>query len=735
MSINFKTNTIIANYNNFINNPLNKNLVEKTINNINHKISQLELKNFNINKDISNSVKSELKKSKLNKNKLNEEIEEIKSAISEYRIKRKNEEFDLNFKSIYNVINYKNSLINEKEEIKAFDYNTLYSKMTKTYNQKSFKSFKYFLFNISQKTNKITNKPLIDFIENNELFIDYKKSLTYDEDLNYSFKKEFIKGRHLEKVDNTYAMKKLAKVQYLESINKRRFAYFLTFTCPSHFHKYKMKDGIDGDERHYRDFSQLTLNENFNHRDYNFEDSIRDSIKLMALVNTTFSETMRKNLYKHFEKKARRITADKLSTMEFNDNKEKNRTKKLIYKETLEKIKYRRDKIRIIEPHKSMVRHSHYLQWINYEEKEVLFKTYEQIIKKFNLNRAFCKVIAIDKKRAKPTTYLTKYLTKNFSETKDIESNFYNIYKRYFCNEVKFFTTSDFKNTTQKRIDIMYSFLRKHCNNLLEEIRDKEISLYRYLDFLDRKKVFTFNEKKEIKYAFVKRKIKKLFNKYVRKEMKQIKTDYLEKAKEIKEKIKNFKSEKKELKNEYLRKLNNIKEFLRISGYDDDYNEIKKLKTEYYEIMKNNKVDKYINELKEHKKEFLQLVNDKKIIAKNKMKDEFLYLIKDMTKEYKYKYIDETFLNLDNRTSKIMNEYIYLLINSRYKFTTKKVNLLLTTPIKYNFKIQQSKLYEDRTITDIKYFENEINECQNVEFTEKEINHPNFNLGVKKKIS
>ena len=66
-------------------------------------------------------------------------------------------------------------------------------------------------------------------------------------------------------------------------------------------------------------------------------------------------------------------------------------------------------------------------------------------------------------KTSKGSTYVSKYLLKRTKKGEE----FYNYYKRYF-NNVKFVSSSNFRNTTQEKIELVYKYLYQNNPNLLQ---------------------------------------------------------------------------------------------------------------------------------------------------------------------------------------------------------------------------------------------------------------------------
>jgi hypothetical protein len=110
------------------------------------------------------------------------------------------------------------------------------------------------------------------------------------------------------------------------------------------------------------------------------------------------------------------------------------------------------------------------------------------------------------------STYLSKYLIKEYnSEGSDI--SFYNKYKSYF-SKFKFFRTSNFYHTTQKKVDLIYQYLCKNYPDILELIKSTTIPLYEVLEQFEIQGVFEFEKEKIGSISFNRRVIKEFYDTY-----------------------------------------------------------------------------------------------------------------------------------------------------------------------------------------------------------------------------
>jgi hypothetical protein len=404
-------------------------------------------------------------------------------------------------KSIFNTYNK----INKLTEIEAprKDYNELINKMEKSYFDKSLKSKKFFLYNISQKINRYTNKPIIDFTNNAKQFTTFKQDFHYengkDNGITTKWTKELIQGDYLIEKDNVYSNKKIRKVKYLEEINQDKESAFLTFTLPTEYHYYKIKNGTAKKDIKYGNFDILELNQNRN-KEIIFEDLIKKGLNKITDISTSLTNKTRNKLKTYIKSYSRKITNEILKQETSLNKKEKKKLRQIILNDLMEKNSYKSDFIKIIEPHKNLTPHLHILIFFKEEHRFIIEEAFNEIIEEYKLNEDFCKLEKINKNRGSATTYITKYLTKNFNEntiTENItEKYFFNFFRRYF-NETNFFLTSNFQYTTQNKINIIYSFFQKHNKELLNRFKNSGKSLYRIFELMEKRGDFIFEEATE----------------------------------------------------------------------------------------------------------------------------------------------------------------------------------------------------------------------------------------------
>lgn len=163
------------------------------------------------------------------------------------------------------------------------------------------------------------------------------------------------------------------------------------------------------------------------------------------------------------------------------------------------------DFIKILEPHKSLDGHLHSLFYIDNEFTPLIKKVYNMTVERFELLQTKFEIL----ENSKGATYLNKYLLK----TTKTENLFYNQYKRYF-NDIRFFSSSGFRHTTQEKIEIVYKYINENNKELLEMYKKTDKPLYYHLEELIINNVFEFEEKEilrtSINYLEIKNQYKNL---------------------------------------------------------------------------------------------------------------------------------------------------------------------------------------------------------------------------------
>jgi hypothetical protein len=366
-----------------------------------------------------------------------------------------------------------------------------------SYTTKSKNYAKYFNLKVSQKFSILANKPIIDYRNdgNQQAFISFRKNLTYiekDNQVKPAFRNELIKGEFLSKLDKQYANKKIAKVKYLEKHNEYKEAYFLTWTLPSKYHKYKLKKYLHKSEIHYENPKILELNPNFEFG--NYEIAIVEGIKLLNEIHRYFYKFLKKSISRD----------DSIEDKEV-------------------------DFIKVIEPHKSGQAHQHSLFWvdINCNISNYIENAFNHTIKKFNLESKYQDNSIINKNISSVSTYITKYLLKSLS---DEEFSFYSKYKRYFGSKNKFFSSSNFKTKglTQKKMELMYNYLKNNFPEKVNAMRDIGLPIYYGIEILYNNRYFSFVEKVWIKKVINTKAINKILKEVSVNVYKQMENEYKE---------------------------------------------------------------------------------------------------------------------------------------------------------------------------------------------------------------
>ncbi|MAD43149.1 MAG: hypothetical protein CL623_12265 [Arcobacter sp.] len=438
------------------------------------------------------------------------------------------------FKSI-NIINSINSKIKDldyKSQRFIDDYDGMKTVMKKSFIHKSFIQKQYFLNNISQMYNTMTKKPIVDFYDNENAVIDYQRDLTYSLDKNneisYRMSNELISGQFIKNQNRTKNYKRFSKVRYLEHHNQDKKKFFLTWTLTSNFHKFKQKEHLNKSFRKYES-EQLVLNPNYEFD--NFEEGIIKGLETLNEIHRYFYKNFKRKIEykikkskKHLSLRITKLSKLKEELIELKKDRKANKNliiknqkkrRKLIYsinysRDIIKNKKeyYNFDFIKMIEPHKSLTPHQHSLLWITPKFEQELKRARKATVKEFGLNQKYQDLEIVTS--AKASTYIIKYLMKEIDLERDEdgvvdieaskdEENTFEIYKQYFGKHTKFFTTSNFKTKglNQKKIDIMYSYLRDNRPNILSAMKrnEKDIPMYVFFELLYKKGIFKFEER------------------------------------------------------------------------------------------------------------------------------------------------------------------------------------------------------------------------------------------------
>ena len=139
----------------------------------------------------------------------------------------------------------------------------------------------------------------------------------------------------------------------------------------------------------------------------------------------------------------------------------------IIYRELYKNIKTEHKETKftkIIEPHKSLVCHLHRLIFVKKENLESVKRKYLNILKKHNLKSCKFEIL----KKIKGSSYITKYILKNFND-EDLHS--LNGYKK--LHKIRMFTMSNLKLSSS--IFSKLYFNNKELNKkIIEDIKNKK---------------------------------------------------------------------------------------------------------------------------------------------------------------------------------------------------------------------------------------------------------------------
>ena len=177
----------------------------------------------------------------------------------------------------------------------------------------------------------------------------------------------------------------------------------------------------------------------------------------------------------------------------------------------------------MLEPHKNLTGHLHSLFYVASEFIEIIEEVYNMTINYFKLKQTKFEIL----KTSKGSTYVSKYLLKTTKKGEE----FYNYYKRYF-NNVKFFSSSNFRNTTQEKVELVYKYLYQNNPNLLQRYKKSKKPLYYLIEQLIIKNIFTFEDIEKtnitINYSKIKNEYKKTILLYEKDKSLEIKEDNTE---------------------------------------------------------------------------------------------------------------------------------------------------------------------------------------------------------------
>lgn len=398
-----------------------------------------------------------------------------KSFLEVENIKLSNQGKELNYKQIENLY-YKLNYLDNNNDNYIDSFKDMINKLENSYINKSSKMLEYFVKNLLKFKNIKTGE-IKDYTYNKSGIFKYYNDFNYKvkdnniKDLELTFK-EHNKGEFLSNKDKLYSIKKISKVMYLDYINIEKEKIFITFTLPNKsFHKFN-KFGFQTDTYNSSD---------------KFEENIIKGLKYLNEIHRYFYHTLKYQIKRYCNKQ---------------NIKDKN---KMIV-----------DFIKILEPHKSLDGHLHSLFYIDNEFTPLIKKVYNMTVEKFELLQTKFEIL----ENSKGATYLNKYLLK----TTKTENLFYNQYKRYF-NDIRFFSSSGFRHTTQEKIEIVYKYINENNKELIEMYKKTDKPLYYHLEELIINNVFEFEEKEiirtSINYLEIKNQYKKLVATFKKLENKQ----------------------------------------------------------------------------------------------------------------------------------------------------------------------------------------------------------------------
>jgi hypothetical protein len=405
-------------------------------------------------------------------------------------------------KTIYSLQKYINNL--HLTPTKAHDFEEMVLKIEESYLSKSQKMEEYFIKNIAHIQNSNTGENLFDLskIDISKNYFKIRNETAYEKLSSMSkyyntaqkaftiqnkpwklakYEDEMIELSNslymyshnnstsfIEEFNSKYGYKKLAKVKYIDYKNSDKIPVMATFTLDKYFRKYKLYEK-------YKD--SAVLGDSYGLKEINKHVNLEDIIeKSYHKLNEIF-----RSFYEYFKhKNSRSGDEDKL------------------------------DFILVFEPHKSLTLHMHALFYCNGVQLKNLEDAWENYLKDLTPKQKKGQDFkVIDTSIANASTYLSKYLIKEYNnEENDI--SFYNKYKSYF-SKFKFFRTSNFYHTTQKKIDLMYQYLCKNYPDILELIKSTTVPIYEILEQFEIKGLFNFEKEKVRSVSFDRDGIKEFY--------------------------------------------------------------------------------------------------------------------------------------------------------------------------------------------------------------------------------
>jgi hypothetical protein len=312
-------------------------------------------------------------------------------------------------------------------------------KITNDYHKKSYSQFTYFLRYVSNGFNGRTGESICNLYDKYNSY-KYQQNI-YLSDSNNIKLQELKRGQFLDNKQLQYANKKVAKSLYVEHHNKDKNRVFLTLTLPSKWHYYTNKGKRKNPKCKFD----------------NYEDSITLGLKELNHINKVLHNKINVELRRFYKR------------------------------EGLEYSPY--DYIKALEYHTSLTPHYHSIIYCSDEQLEIIEKQYNHIVKTFELEETVYEIL----ENKKASSYVYKYLLKNSlpAENNNKENSLFNKYKSYF-NNIRIFSSSNFKHTNQAEIDKVYKYISKYRPKLMKYLKRSEKPLYVNLEELIKKGYFSF---------------------------------------------------------------------------------------------------------------------------------------------------------------------------------------------------------------------------------------------------
>jgi len=254
-----------------------------------------------------------------------------------------------------------------------------------------------------QKSEGVLKRPINLCTFNNNM--NYESNNKRNEKLVY----EDEHNTHLKTMIKVRNNKYISNASYMGDMNKSKESLFITTTPITEFIYYKKLNPLD------KTCDKMVKNRNCSKKYGNYSVASKAGLKYL----NKFWRTLRKDIHTYLKRKG---------------------------------IDTQIDFIKILEPQKNLTPHNHMLLYVDKDQMEVVKEVFEMLVKRFKMTQS--DIVEIE--AGSGSNYITKYLKKNLLE----ENEFFN----EFISEIggRVFTSSNYRHTTQKEIDITYNWLKNN---------------------------------------------------------------------------------------------------------------------------------------------------------------------------------------------------------------------------------------------------------------------------------